>query len=111
MPEETGKNIRIPVTGETGKHSGHNIRTLVVSTAKGLKALYCIKCKKIITYIFAKSKGWDNDTAKELVKTHTESIKSLSEVNVDQEDDFLQIVADMKDGSIENYIPNSPPLF
>jgi len=54
-PEETEDYIRIPAKGEEGKHEGHRIRTMDISVDEGIKALYCILCKKVITYIFDKS--------------------------------------------------------
>lgn len=70
-PEETEENIRVPVPGESGKHDGHRIRTITISADQGIKALYCGECKKVITYIFAKEKGWTMAKAKEWVKEHT----------------------------------------
>lgn len=110
MPEENDKNIRIPVSGEEGKHSGHKIRTIIISSDKGIKALYCIDDKKIITYIFAKNKGWTMESAKTWVTEHTKKEKRLEEVIVDQEPEFIKLLAiDIQDPSIvEEYLPNSP---
>ena len=58
-PEETDEYYRIPVPGEEGKHTDHKIRTMDVSKDKGIKGLYCIDDKKIITYMFDKDK-WDS---------------------------------------------------
>jgi len=106
MPAESDKNIRIPVPGEEGKHSGHSIRTIVVSSDKGIKALYCVTCKKIITYIFAKSKDWTMAKAKEWVSEHTKKTKSLKEISVDQSEEFLKVIATMDDESTEEYPPS-----
>lgn len=54
-PEETEDYIRIPVPEEEGKHEGHKIRTITISKKQGIKALYCVDCKVIITYLFDKS--------------------------------------------------------
>ena len=107
MPESTDKNIRIPVPGESGKHTEHKIRTIVISVKKGIKALYCVTCKKIITYIFAKNKDWTMATAKAWVKENTKKTKSLSEINLDQLPEFLKIVAVDENGDVEDYLPNS----
>jgi HK97 family phage prohead protease len=68
-PEVTENYIRIPVSGEEGKHDGHKIRTIDISKEKGIKALYCVDCKKNITYLFDKEK-WTMDTAKEWMAGH-----------------------------------------
>lgn len=108
MPEETAKNIRIPVPGEEGKHTGHKIRTIVVSESKGIKALYCVKDKKIITYIFSKGKDWTLDKAKAWVNEHTKKEKKFEEVHVDQVEEFFKLLAIYEDGTTEIYLPNSP---
>jgi predicted RNA-binding Zn-ribbon protein involved in translation (DUF1610 family) len=54
-PEETDDLIRIPAKGEEGKHKGHKIRWITVSTKEGIRGIYCITCKKVISYIFDKS--------------------------------------------------------
>jgi len=111
MPEDTGKLIRIPVPGEEGKHSGHKIRTIVISDDKGIKALYCIDDKKIITYLFAKNKGWDMSKAKEWVASHTKREKKLEEVHVDQMPEFMKIICTYQDdGSVEIFLPNTDPF-
>jgi hypothetical protein len=110
MPEDTGKNIRIPVAGEEGEHTDHKIRTIIISDKEGIKALYCVDCKKVITYLFAKNKGWDMKKAKEWVAAQKESKKKLSEVTVDQSENFLKIVATKADGTTEEYLPNSDPF-
>ena len=58
-PEETEEYYRIPVKGEQGKHEDHKIRTIDIDKGKGIKALYCVDCKKVITYLFDKDK-WDS---------------------------------------------------
>ena len=107
MPEVTQRNIRIPVTG-AGGHAGHKVRTVNVSRDKGIKGLYCVTCKKMFTYLFAKNKGWDLETAKKWVADHTEKILKISEFHVDQEKDFLKLNVTMRDGGTEIYEPNTP---
>lgn len=107
MPEENDKNIRIPVKGEEGKHTGHKIRTIVVSASQGIKALYCVDDKKIITYIFAKNKGWTLKKAQAWVTEHTKVEKKLDEV-WSGGDEFDKIIAvNLKDLSQVDYLPNS----
>lgn len=105
---EEDKNIRIPATGEAGKHQGHKVRTIVVSASKGIKALYCNKDKNIITYVFAKNKSWTMAKSKKWILEHNKNLNELHVVEVDQEPEFLKIVASMVNGESEDYIPNSP---
>ena len=83
-PEETEDYIRIPVRGEEGKHEGHRIRTITLDADKGIKALYCGECKKIITYLFAKAKGWTMESARAWVREHEG--KSLLDQILEEED-------------------------
>lgn len=48
-PETTEDYHRIPVSEG---HGDHEIRTITVSAKEGIKALYCIPCKEIVTYLF-----------------------------------------------------------
>jgi len=90
-PEETDKYIRIPVKGEEGKHKGHKIRTIIVSAKEGIKGIYCIDCKKIITYIFDKGKDWTMEKAKKWMKDHGKTVDNY----------FAKIDWEL-DGTIEN---------
>lgn len=75
-PEETDEYIRIPV--DRGNHEGHRIRTITISDKEGIKAIYCGECKKVLTYLFAKDKGWTMEKARAWVKEHEG--KSLDEL-------------------------------
>jgi len=68
-PEETVNMIRMPVPAEEGKHADHKIRTIDVSKDKGVKGLYCVDDKKMITYLFDKDK-WDMKRAREWMQEH-----------------------------------------
>jgi len=105
MPEQNDKNIRVPVSGEEGKHSNHKIRTIIVSKEKGIKGLYCVDDKKIITYLFAKSKGWTMEKAKAWVSEHTKSLEKIEPLEVDQEPFILGVVATYKgdEGTTEKF--------
>ncbi len=81
-PEETEDYIRIPVSGEAGKHDQHRIRTIDLSAEQGIKALYCGECRLVITYLFAKAKGWDMAKAQAWIKDHAK--KSLDEYETKQ---------------------------
>uniref|UniRef100_A0A6H1ZVJ9 Putative structural protein n=2 Tax=viral metagenome TaxID=1070528 RepID=A0A6H1ZVJ9_9ZZZZ len=74
-PEETDDFIRLPVKGEEGKHKGHKIRWITVSTKEGIRGIYCIDCKKIITYVFDKKKGWTMEKAKKWMADHGKTIE------------------------------------
>jgi HK97 family phage prohead protease len=65
-PEVTDEYVRIPVSEG---HEGHKIRTITVSAGEGIKALYCIDDKEIITYLFDKDK-WSMDEARAWVDEH-----------------------------------------
>jgi len=67
MPEVTDKYIRIPVAK---KKKGDRIRTITISAKEGIKALYAGNRKKIVTYLFLRSKGWTMAKAKKWVKDH-----------------------------------------
>ena len=69
-PEETPDYIRLPAKGEAGKHDGHKIRTMDIDVKQGIKALYCVDCKKMITFLFDKAKGWDMAKAKKWMADH-----------------------------------------
>lgn len=106
MPEETETQIRIPAPGEEGKHKGHKVRTIVLSKEEGISALYCVKCKKIITYIFAKAKGWTMAKAKKWVKEHHNKVLSMTEVMPGQRDDFAKIIAVLDGGEVKSFWPD-----
>jgi len=69
MPSIKGDWIHIPVKGEEGKHKNHEIRTIKISEKKGIRALYCLDCKKIITWLFHKDK-WTMEKAKKWLDEH-----------------------------------------
>ena len=66
-PEETDEYIRIPV------RECEITATIDISKDEGIKALYCGKVKKIATYLFLKSKGWDMEKAKKWIAEHGKS--------------------------------------
>ncbi len=75
MPEVTDKYIRIPVAR---RKQGDRIRTITISSSKGIKALYAGNRKKILTYLFLRSKGWTMPKAKKWVKEHHNKNKSIN---------------------------------
>ncbi len=90
-PEETGAMYRMPVPGEEGKHADHKIRTIDVSKEKGIKALYCIDDKKIITYMFDKEK-WDSmKECQDWVKDHMGK-REVSQVEIRDELDYIDSI-------------------
>ena len=81
-PEETEDYIHIPV------RECEITATIDISKDEGIKALYCGKVKKIATYLFLKSKGWDMAKAKKWVAEHGKSedvviVDDLEELNLD----------------------------
>jgi len=63
-PEVAGKNVRIPVGAPCDITA-----TIVIDAAKGIKALYCGKEKRIRTYLFDNTK-WNMDSAKAWIREH-----------------------------------------
>ena len=88
-PEETQNYYRIPTPGESGKHDGHKIRTMDVSKEKGIKGLYCIDDKKIITYMFDKDKWETMEAAKEWMMEHMGKAVKVSQEQIIDEIDYL----------------------
>jgi len=83
--EETEDSIRIPAKGEEGKHKGHKIRWITVSEKEGIRGIYCIDCKKIITFVFDKKKGWTLEKAKEWMADHGKDIEDIEEKELEIE--------------------------
>lgn len=88
MPEITANYIRLPVSQG---HSKHRLRTITISDAKGIKAIYCGECKKIATYLFDK-KRWTMTTAKKWVREHKDGGKAmgLDAVLIDNEEVLIE---------------------
>ena len=78
MPEVTDKYIRIP-SGKR-KKKGEKIRTINIS--KGIKALYDVKRKVIVTYLFDKKK-YTMKQAKEWVKKNKDNAIHQQLVDID----------------------------
>jgi len=96
-PEETDDSIRLPVKGEEGKHKGHKIRWITVSTKEGIRGIYCIDCKKIITYVFDKGKGWTMAKAKKWMEDHGKTIEDyFQKVDWDVDYDIEEVDWEMK---------------
>ena len=97
-PEETPDYIRLPVKGEEGKHDGHKIRTMDVDEKQGIKSLYCVDCKKTITFLFDKGKGWDMLKAKKWMTEHGKNVIGFYEgiekedlIKMKNEESFLSV--------------------
>jgi len=72
-PEISNQYVRVPVAQ---KQSGDTIRTITISAKQGIKALYAVNRKKIVTYLFSRAKKWTMAKAKAWIKSH-KSNKSL----------------------------------
>lgn len=100
-PETTDNYHRIPISSG---HDGHEIRTIVVSAKKGIKALYCVTCKKIKTYLFDTSK-WSMEEAQAWVADHKGLLDRFEEREMrrDEEDvDLQEAVNDCFEMGIED---------
>ncbi len=84
-PEQTDDMIRVPA--DRGDHTGHKIRTITVSEKDGIKALYCIQDKAVITYLFEKEDGWTMEKARAWMKEH---MKTASQAELSDEIDYLR---------------------
>jgi len=105
-PEETDEYYRIPVPGEEGKHTDHKIRTMDVSKDKGIKGLYCIEDKKIITYMFDKDKWESMSECREWMKEHMgKATKEVSQEEIKDEIDYLITLIDK--GNLSNDVKDS----
>lgn len=112
-PKETEKFIRIPVKGEEGKHKGHRIRTITIDSKQGITALYCGECKKVITFIFAKAKGWTMAKAKKWVEDHEKTIEDYIEKvdwDVFKEEDLGEIEWDKVKADIEKEVKDESSI-
>jgi len=107
MTETIDKNIRIPIEVEGKEHTGHSIRSVVVSAEKGIKALYCNGDNVIIAYLFAKNKEWTFDKAKDWADSQAQLLAKIEAVKVDQLEEFLKLVVTYKDDVTEEWTPNS----
>lgn len=74
LVEEDDKRIRIKI--DTCKVTA----TITISKKQGISALYCGKEKKIRTYIFLKSKGWDVPKAKKWVEDHKNKLLVINTI-------------------------------
>jgi hypothetical protein len=61
VPEVTQNYIRIPVKDKVKNNS---IVIISISRSKGITALYDTKRKVVVTYLFARAKGWTMTSAK-----------------------------------------------
>ena len=78
-PETTDEYRRVPVPAEEGKHDGHQIRTINISPGQGIKALYCVDDKVIITYLFDAAE-WTMDEAQQWV---ADNVKTAQPLDID----------------------------
>ena len=85
MPETTTTQHKVPVPGAR-KKKGEKIRT--INVGKDIKALYDANQKKIITYLFDKTK-YTMKQAKEWVKQHKGSVLHQQLVDIER---FYQVV-------------------
>ncbi len=69
-PETTDNYHRIPVSEG---HDGHEIKTIDIDKNAGIKALYCVPCKEIKTYLFDVDK-FSMEEAQAWVNEHKEGI-------------------------------------
>ena len=90
------------------EHEGHKCRSIIVDKEAGVKAIYCQDDNKIVKMLFKKSRGWTDAQALEHTKKFLGTLKSLSCISVDQEPEFIKVIAEKIDGETLDLNPNSP---
>lgn len=71
-PRITENYIRLDAPNtKYSEHKDHPLRTITLSRKDGIKALYCIQCKKIIVFLFSKDKEWTMAKARKWVKENS----------------------------------------
>jgi hypothetical protein len=74
MPEVTRSFIRLPVHNKTKEDK--TIRTINVSEDRGIKGIYSVERKIILTLLFDRAKGWTLKKAREWKKENMATIES-----------------------------------
>lgn len=104
MPETTENYHRIPNPKHEGCNS-KNLRTITISSAKGIKALYCIDHKKIKTYLFdiekwtmSEAKKWVSENAK---VSGIQFAKSYVEKREEKEEDGMLGLCVISSGTVD----------
>jgi len=101
-PETTDNYHRIPVSDG---HGDHEIRTITVSADEGIKALYCVTCKEIVTYLFDVEK-FTMEEARRWVEEH----KGKGVFIVDEKPDpYLRAFTDYGGAQMKEAAPAPAP--
>jgi hypothetical protein len=93
-PETTDNYHRIPVSEG---HDDHEIKTITISAKEGIKALYCVTCKEIKTYLFDVEK-WTMEEAKKWVEEHKEF---NGELEIKEDNELKELIKDIRSELIE----------
>ena len=73
-----------------------------MSAKEGIRGIYCIDCKKIITYVFDKKKGWTMEKAKKWMADHGKAVADYFEkVDWDVDYELEEIDWEKVEASIE----------
>lgn len=123
---DTDKYYHIGVPGEEGKHKEHTMKTITVSSSKGIKAHYCVKCKKITGYLFDTSK-WTKEDAVKWVEDHTkdydemvsemveafafvsEEVVTLETIPMAFPEDWKEVIAGVVEECLKNHFAAKEP--
>ncbi len=94
---DTENYFHIAAPGQEGKHKGHNIKTITVSAKNGIKAHYCVDCKKITGYMFDTSK-WSKSEAEKWVKDNNKDFELVEDRDIENlgENDLYWIMQEKK---------------
>lgn len=88
-PEVTENYVRLPVRE---KVEGHELRTIDVSEEEGIKALYDVNDKAVVTYLFDADR-WTMEEARAWVKEHKHAAEGVKKtVSIIKVDEALRLV-------------------
>lgn len=92
---DTANYLHIPAPGQEGKHKGHTIKTITISASTGIKAHYCIDCKKITGYMFDTSK-WSKAEAEKWVQDHSKDFGFIEDKDILEDKDLYWVIEEKR---------------
>lgn len=91
---------------DEGNHTDHKIRTITLSASEGIKAHYCVDCKKNTGYLFDKTKGWTHEKAAKWVEDHSKAFDMavVSDVSLIDENKDLPVIVELTFEELDSYL-------
>lgn len=80
---DTENYFHIAAPGQEGKHKGHDIKTITISAKEGIKAHYCVGCKRVTGYMFD-TKKWSKSEAEKWVKDHNKDFELVEDRDIEE---------------------------